>query len=344
MNARLRLAAVSGLAVAALFAAGCAPAGTAQPPADSQSGTSSTPSVPTTTPPATTASPAAPTTTASPTQAAPDPSGTTPASTPSSSRPAPSSGPSATKPTATSQAATLKPGTNHNEAAAAYAYNASDVQRWIHTPGKGAQPPTKLVFLTFDDGPNHVITPKILDTLKAKGVGGTFFVVGAEVKGAGDMLKRAVAEGHSVAIHTYSHNYKQLYPGRSGNAANIMADYTKALTAVKGVLGPDYSPRAYRYPGGHMSWKNLATADKNFAERNVYWVDWNAMTGDAEPASRRPSTAAGMVKMATSGIREGSKVVVMLAHDAPDKKLTAASLAAVIDAYKKAGYTFGVIN
>ena len=88
----------------------------------------------------------------------------------------------------------------------------------------------------------------------------------------------------------------------------------------------------------------MAAADAALADRGAAWVDWNAMTGDAEPTSRRPTTAKGMISMATSPIAEEVPVVVMLAHDTSDKKLTAQAVPAIIEAYKKAGYEFGIIS
>ena len=219
----------------------------------------------------------------------------------------------------------------------------ADVQRWITAPGKGEQPPAKTVFLTFDDGPAE-LTGAILDVLKTKDTHATFFVSGSQATKRPDLLRRTQREGHAVAIHTYSHDYKELYPGRTGDTKAIVADYDKALAAVRAVLGDGYSPTAYRYPGGHMSWKGLAEADAALAERGVHWIDWNAMTGDAEPPSRRPKSVDAAVAMATAGIDSGATAVVVLAHDTRAGAISLKALPRVIDAYRAAGYTFGVIS
>ena len=116
------------------------------------------------------------------------------------------------------------------------------------------------------------------------------------------------------------------------------------MAAVRAVLGADFSTTAWRYPGGHMSWKNMAASDAELAARGATWLDWNAMTGDAEPKKRRPTTEAAMVAMATEPIAAGEPVVVMLAHDSRGKDLTVASLPKIIDAYKAAGYGFGTLS
>ena len=232
------------------------------------------------------------------------------------------------------------PGTSHGQAAAEYAYPAQKVQAWMKDPSSA---PEKIVFLTFDDGPNHSNSVKILDVLKEHGAHGTFFVIGKNVHSAPETLKREIQEGHSVAMHSYTHDYKKLYPGRSGNVDVIKKEYDKTKEALQEVLGSDFKTHAWRYPGGHASWHNLGPADEALESDEVYWIDWNTLTGDAEPEKRRPKDAAGMVKMATSAIKEGVKVSVMLAHDAEGKDLTVEAMPEIIAAYKDAGYKYGII-
>ena len=234
----------------------------------------------------------------------------------------------------------LKPNTSHNNAAAEYAYPSEKVQAWMKDPSSA---PEKIVFLTFDDGPNHTNSVQILDALKAGGVHGTFFVVGNLVSSAPETLKREIAEGHSVAMHSYTHNYNKLYPGRAGSVETIKDEYNKTKAALEEVLGADFKTNTWRYPGGHMSWKKLEAADEALAAEGVHWIDWNCLTGDAEPKNRQPKDVAGMVKMATSAIGEGLKVAVMLAHDSEGKDMTVKAMPQIISAYKEAGYKFGVI-
>ena len=71
--------------------------------------------------------------------------------------------------------------------------------------------PSKFAYLTFDDGPTHVVTAALLDVLKNQNVKATFFVVGKEIEGKESILKRIYDEGHSIGLHTYSHNFKKIY-------------------------------------------------------------------------------------------------------------------------------------
>lgn len=230
---------------------------------------------------------------------------------------------------------------NHNEAAEAYSVPARQVQQWL------AKQPTdgsKQIFLTFDDGPNHAMTPRILDVLREQGVPATFFVLGKAVADAPDVLKRQIEEGHAIGLHSFTHQYGYLYLERRGNAVNILVEFDQSVAAVRAVLGEGFAPGPWRYPGGHMSWRDLAPADAGLADQGVHWVDWNALNGDAEPKRRRPGTPSKMVAMATEPIRAGVSTVVLLAHDAEGKDLTLQTLPQVIEAYRGAGYEFHVIG
>ena len=319
---RLRTTALAVTAAAALAVTACAPAGLQGVPSDTPSPPASALSpMPPATPPV---SPGGPSTEAPPSTppASPDPSETTSAPVVPPDQ--------------------LIPGSNHIGAAADYAYSAKTVQRWIS--GKKKPPKKKLVFLTFDDGPNHKTTPIILDALAKGDARATFFVVGSVIDDAPEMLQKEVDGGNSIALHSWSHDYSKLYPGRVADPKRIEKEYLDTLAKVQEVLGKDFDTEGWRYPGGHMSWRNMAVADERLAAHGVSWLDWNADTADSAPTSRRPTTVEAMVRNATMPIRAEQRVAVVLGHDTPDKTLTAKSVPAIIKAYEKAGYTFGIIR
>lgn len=70
-----------------------------------------------------------------------------------------------------------------------------------------AETEKKVLALSFDDGPEEEVTPKILDILKAHKVKATFFSIGHKVEAHSAITKRAVEEGHIIANHSYSHSY-----------------------------------------------------------------------------------------------------------------------------------------
>ena len=103
----------------------------------------------------------------------------------------------------------------------------------------------KVVYLTFDDGPTPNNTPRILEILKRNNIKATFFVIGQNP----DMYKQIVNEGHAIAIHTYSHEYKQVY----ASVDAFFADLYKLRDLIKEKTGVD--PKVTRFPGGSNTTK-----------------------------------------------------------------------------------------
>ncbi|WAL40443.1 polysaccharide deacetylase family protein [Brevibacterium sp. BRM-1] len=267
-----------------------------------------------------------------------------------------SAAPSASGPDATASAgpsgdaaadsAALKPGTNHSAAADGYAYPAKDVHDWLW--GRKAKSPTypkkKLAFLTFDDGPTNS-TPRTLKELKKAGVPASFFIIGGD-KGLGrpksaGYLKDEIAQGNSVCIHSYTHSFPLLYPGRTASPKAIVKDYTKTVSAVRDVLGEDYRVGCQRYPGGH-GWNGMKPADRAMQKKGAWWIDWNSENGDGTDTAS--STGAGRAKQALSTLGSNPRVAVILMHDYKDNDATIESIAPLVKALKKKGYDFGVMS
>lgn len=229
--------------------------------------------------------------------------------------------------------------------------DAAYVEKYVQQQIKGQMPDgadgKKVVYLTFDDGPSQNITPRVLDTLKSKGVNATFFVVGMNVEtdSGQELIKRAVKEGNQIQIHSYKHDYNYLYPGNKINIDNCLSDFQKTEDAIKSVLGEDYKTRALRFPGGQMTWaekdpQGAAEIDKLLAEKDLHQIDWNCLNGDAE--DNKPKTADSVYQkfVTTLGNREKA---VLLMHDASDKSYTAEALPRIIDYLKENGYEFKTI-
>ncbi len=64
----------------------------------------------------------------------------------------------------------------------------------------------KVLSLTFDDGPDPEVTPKVLDTLKANNLKATFFLIGRKLEGNEDLVRRMIGEGHIIGTHSFSHS------------------------------------------------------------------------------------------------------------------------------------------
>jgi peptidoglycan/xylan/chitin deacetylase (PgdA/CDA1 family) len=197
----------------------------------------------------------------------------------------------------------------------------------------------KVVYLSFDDGPSETNTPSILKILKDENVKATFFVLGKSIDQSETnkkLLKQEVAEGHAIGNHTYSHNYKYLYPHGRVNTNNFISDINKTNESLKKVLGEDFSTRAIRFPGGHMSWKNTDEIDKIMKEKGYYYIDWNALSKDAEGPRKNAEQLTEEVKKTV-----GNKTkTVILMHDTYGKEETAKALPGIIKYLKNQGYEF----
>lgn len=73
----------------------------------------------------------------------------------------------------------------------------------------------KVIYLTFDDGPNSYCTPKVLDLLKKYNAKASFFVIGNNIKNNVHILKRIKGEGHAIGNHSIDHNTKTFFKGKS---------------------------------------------------------------------------------------------------------------------------------
>ena len=193
----------------------------------------------------------------------------------------------------------------------------------------------KQVYLTFDDGPSRDVTPQILDILKENDVKATFFVLGARVDLYPDTLKREFAEGHYIANHGYSHDYKRVYESKD----TVYQEYVECENSIKGALGnPDFNTYLFRFPGGSSGghYESIkAEARQLFLNYGVAYTNWNCLTGDAE--NKKTKEACMQEMLDTKGDKNS---IILLMHDANDKHQTVDALPEIIQYYKNEGYTF----
>ncbi len=194
---------------------------------------------------------------------------------------------------------------------------------------------TKIAYLTFDDGPSSAVTPLILDLLKEENIKATFFVLGSNVKKYPDIVKRAYEEGHYIANHGYSHNYKKIY--KSDEA--VLEEYEKTEKAIQNAIGnKEYSSNLFRFPGGYYGGSYAAIKKKAgnlLNKNNISYIDWNVLTGDAQGAN----TKAKIIKNVKKYTKDKGNIVVLM-HDSSSKILTYETLKEVINYLKDEGYTF----
>ena len=212
--------------------------------------------------------------------------------------------------------------------------------------GKNKVDGKKIAYLTFDDGPSTTVTPKILKTLEEKNVKGTFFIVGNALMSSEkskEILKEEILNGHAIANHSYTHDYKHLYPNRFVDVNAFMDEINKTNKAIKSVLGENFDSKVIRFPGGHMSWKGTKEVDEVLKKSSYSFIDWNALNGDAEGKKKNPDELLEYVKKnVTKRVRPDRLVVLM--HDTYGKDNTSIFLPSLIDYLRDLGYEFRTIK
>ena len=193
----------------------------------------------------------------------------------------------------------------------------------------------KRVFLTFDDGPSETVTPKILEILDKYDIKATFFVLGCNVKSHPEIVKQAYEAGHYIANHGYSHKYSKIYE----SADTVLKEYNKTESAIRGALEDvTYSSHLFRFPGGAHGgpYEEIKEkARKKLNEEGVAYLDWSALTYDAAGADTKEEILCNLKET-----MNGWDNVVILMHDAPDKKVTYETLEDVIEYLQEKGYEF----
>jgi peptidoglycan/xylan/chitin deacetylase (PgdA/CDA1 family) len=187
----------------------------------------------------------------------------------------------------------------------AYSVFAPRCQFWA--PVVRSLPQREAVALTFDDGPHPTFTPAILDGLAAAGVKATFFVIGRHAKAHPALLRRIVAEGHTIGNHSFDHDHF----GVNRNRAYWLAQVFETQKVVADATGRP--PLVFRPPMGFKTW-HIATAAK---EAQLPVIGWSVRAFDTRPVA--PDALARRVLAKTAGYD------ILLLHDGIDPHRTGAS-------------------
>ena len=176
----------------------------------------------------------------------------------------------------------------------------------------------KAVALTFDDGPDPVNTPKILDLLKMYGVKATFCLIGFRVRddhaSGRDLVKRMVAEGHTLCNHSWQHllNLAALKADKKTPVhtdAFIRKDLKQTNDAILAEV-PTAKIQYFRAPGGNFTTR-LVDIAASMGMKSIYWAvdprDWDSATF---------GTGASMVKHVISAVQHDTGPgAIVLSHD-----------------------------
>ena len=188
-------------------------------------------------------------------------------------------------------------------------------------------PNEKIAFLTFDDGPNISVTPKILDILKEENVKASFFVIGKCVDSHPEITKRAYDEGHYIANHGYSHNN------------NFLNEVKKTDLAIGNAIGvPNYCSHIFRFPNGFMSPSNKAKKKESvklLQNIDFNYIDWNCLNNDSVKKYSSSQLLNNLIKSS-----QNKDILVILMHDTKDVSNSSIVLKDSIKYLKDKGYIF----
>ncbi|MCB2293320.1 polysaccharide deacetylase [Clostridium algoriphilum] len=199
---------------------------------------------------------------------------------------------------------------------------------------------TKIAYLTFDDGPSNN-TLEILKILKKYNIKATFFVNGHPELGY--LYKHISDDGHILANHTYSHEYKDVYT----SADNFKKDVSKLDAFLTNITGKEPN-HILRYPGGSNNTVSqyyggkgiMDTMIKETNKEGYIYFDWNVDSTDA--SSYRQSKNKIVQAVLTESSRTKHPVVLM--HDLNPKITTVQALPEIIEGLKKKGFIFDVLS
>jgi cellulose synthase/poly-beta-1,6-N-acetylglucosamine synthase-like glycosyltransferase/peptidoglycan/xylan/chitin deacetylase (PgdA/CDA1 family) len=201
--------------------------------------------------------------------------------------------------------------------------------------------PKKLV-LTFDDGPDRVFTPEILDVLKDLGVPGTFFLVGENVERYPEVTRRILREGHEIGSHTFTHPNMGAVSHR-----RALLEFNTTQRALEAVLGRSTILFRFPYNADQEPNTNDETDPVLVASRLGYITvgelidpqDWNPYKTDS--AGERVARTADDIVASVLTQADSSKGNVILLHSAGgDRRATVRALPVLVRRLQDEGYEF----
>ncbi|WP_251628252.1 polysaccharide deacetylase family protein [Niallia sp. MER TA 168] len=177
----------------------------------------------------------------------------------------------------------------------------------------------KKISLTFDDGPDEIVTPKIIEILQNHHVKGNFFFIGSEAEKYPQVVKNAYENGNLVLSHSYHHvDLTTLSNAEQANEIN------NAGLAIQTIIGKE--PAMIRPPYGETN----ETLIENAKDKGYSVIIWSIDTLDWSQKD-----AENIIKNVTDNLRNGD---IILMHSDSEKTETAKALPTIIKAVQKKGF------
>ena len=222
--------------------------------------------------------------------------------------------------------------------------NETTIERLVHvidSPSEGSgQYEDKTIYLTYDDGP-YAYTDELLDILDKYNVKVTFFVTAA-YPGYFHCIKRAAESGHTIAVHTATHDYATIYASEE----NYWNDFNRMNEIIHEQTG-SYT-NLFRFPGGSSN-----TISRNYsngimtrlaaqaADKGYHFFDWNTSSGDAGETTDTDTVYANVIRGIQSNTSAG-RASMVLQHDI--KAFSVNAVERIILWGLENGYTFKPIT
>jgi cellulose synthase/poly-beta-1,6-N-acetylglucosamine synthase-like glycosyltransferase/peptidoglycan/xylan/chitin deacetylase (PgdA/CDA1 family) len=193
----------------------------------------------------------------------------------------------------------------------------------------------KMIALTFDDGPDRIFTPQILDVLAQKDVKATFFVVGSAGAINSDLLHRIHREGHDIGNHTFSHV----------NSSEVSSEHLKLeINATQRLLEATVGVRTKLFRPPYARDLEPQTIDAAEALRLAGSMGYLSIGMNIDPKDWARSRPDIIVAKTVEAARKGEGNVVLL-HDAGGSRVaTVAALPQIIDTLRGEGFQFVTIH
>ena len=191
----------------------------------------------------------------------------------------------------------------------------------------------KVIYITFDDGPGGKVTESVLNTLKTENVPATFFLIGEQIKGQESSVKRIVDEGHSIGLHSMTHDKAKLYSCDQ----DFLQEMLESQKVIEEVTGKKVNILRFPFGSNNTTYHLKESLVNLLHNNNLKIYDWNVDSTDGANPYGSPCT---IIKNATSD----KDNIILLMHCGYINKNSAAALPEVIKYYKNNGYTFKAIT
>lgn len=196
----------------------------------------------------------------------------------------------------------------------------------------------KVIYLTFDDGPSSTVTPQLLQILREENVKATFFVINHD-DSLNYLIKQEYEDGHTVALHSYTHEYSYVY----SSVDNYFNDLISIQNKVSNIIGT--KPNIIRFPGGSSNTVSrryspgiMSILTTKVLNEGFVYFDWNVSSEDAGGAR----TASQVYNNVVNNLVYKNNVVLL--HDFESNYKTLNAIRDIIHYGKSHGYIFRAIT